>query len=339
MSAVVVQRADGRATRLRRAATSRPEWTRGECVLVANGEPLAVLRREGSFAWVRTAKGKEGYIKSEHVAVAAAARSRRSRTTRLRRRASASLSDDVWLEGAPVLVEPREHVTVLRRDGAFAWVRTAEGKEGFIKEEHIEVVGADDPFAVGTRVELTTGYRAHSDAASGPLRPGKVGVVKRVPDPTSRVNVELNGVTWWYDRPALQVCTSRSAVGSVVSSPVTTPRDIRTSAEMMEARMREMLARTQLDVGPAAPPVELPTPVTSSSSVSAAAAEAENDVCVICLERPAKFICIPCGHQCGCETCLRSVQQRDGAPCPICRGRIDGIFQVFSAGTGRAAAA
>ena len=73
MSAVVVQRADGRATRLRRAATSRPEWTRGECVLVANGEPLVVLRREGSFAWVRTAKGKEGYIKSEHVAVAAAA--------------------------------------------------------------------------------------------------------------------------------------------------------------------------------------------------------------------------------------------------------------------------
>ena len=57
--------------------------------------------------------------------------------------------------------------------------------------------------------------------------------------------------------------------------------------------------------------------------------------CAICLDAPAEYLVLPCGHQCGCFECLTSLKNLDGdaAACPICRTLIDGtIVKVFQAG-------
>merc|ERR1719247_1687181 len=49
-----------------------------------------------------------------------------------------------------------------------------------------------------------------------------------------------------------------------------------------------------------------PLPASSASSMSS--------TCVICLDAEADHLIIPCGHKCGCHTCLSHLTK-----CPICR--------------------
>lgn len=58
------------------------------------------------------------------------------------------------------------------------------------------------PITMGSQVVLTSAYASHSDASSGPLRPGDVGTVND-PDVSSRINVKFNSKSWWYDRAAV----------------------------------------------------------------------------------------------------------------------------------------
>jgi hypothetical protein len=51
------------------------------------------------------------------------------------------------------------------------------------------------------------------------------------------------------------------------------------------------------------------------------------------LTEPAYFLCSPCGHQCGCECCLKKVLQTT-AKCPICRVHFSSIQRVYRAGAG-----
>eukprot|EP00747_Dinoflagellata_sp_TGD_P164295 gnl/TRDRNA2_/TRDRNA2_184047_c0_seq1.p1 gnl/TRDRNA2_/TRDRNA2_184047_c0~~gnl/TRDRNA2_/TRDRNA2_184047_c0_seq1.p1 ORF type:complete len:1086 (+),score=163.33 gnl/TRDRNA2_/TRDRNA2_184047_c0_seq1:79-3336(+) len=53
--------------------------------------------------------------------------------------------------------------------------------------------------------------------------------------------------------------------------------------------------------------------------------------CSVCFASPADHLVIPCGHQCGCEECLSTVQRTSGL-CPICRTRVTGIQRVFQCG-------
>ena len=65
-----------------------------------------------------------------------------------------------------------------------------------------------------------------------------------------------------------------------------------------------------------------------SLKIEAAVAAAVSVTCVVCLEDEADFLCLPCGHQCGCNDCL--VQIRAGTnQCPMCRGAIGGLQRVF----------
>ena len=57
----------------------------------------------------------------------------------------------------------------------------------------------------------------------------------------------------------------------------------------------------------------------------------ENRTCSICLDAPADFCCVPCGHQCACQECLSEIKMATGK-CPICRGQITNIMKVFKAG-------
>ena len=54
--------------------------------------------------------------------------------------------------------------------------------------------------------------------------------------------------------------------------------------------------------------------------------------CVICMDAPATYLVLPCGHQCGCQPCLHAVARGPHPQCPICRTPLTGSVRVFAAG-------
>ncbi|KAH3764679.1 adenylate kinase, mitochondrial [Pelomyxa schiedti] len=81
-----------------------------------------------------------------------------------------------------------------------------------------------------------------------------------------------------------------------------------------------------------------PRPDTSTSTalstpVEEAPANATvSPKCVVCLAENADFLVVPCGHQCGCRTCLTSIKNSSTPLCPICRGEMAMLVQVFPSG-------
>jgi len=56
--------------------------------------------------------------------------------------------------------------------------------------------------------------------------------------------------------------------------------------------------------------------------------EEEKCLCCICLVNKADSAPTPCGHVCGCQSCLEIVMGSNRNNCPICRARIEGIQRV-----------
>lgn len=61
--------------------------------------------------------------------------------------------------------------------------------------------------------------------------------------------------------------------------------------------------------------------------ISVAPSPSPQALCTVCMAEPADYLVLPCGHQCGCEGCLRRIQS-----CPICRCKIDNLVRVFACG-------
>lgn len=72
---------------------------------------------------------------------------------------------------------------------------------------------------------------------------------------------------------------------------------------------------------------EVETNEALSSQMSNAAPQVSN-ICAICLDQPADFLAVPCGHQCACEECFKAVQETT-QKCPICRAKVESIQRVF----------
>jgi hypothetical protein len=49
-------------------------------------------------------------------------------------------------------------------------------------------------------------------------------------------------------------------------------------------------------------------------------------MCVVCMDAPKDRIVLPCGHICACGACAQLL----GTRCPVCRGPIEHITQVFT---------
>ena len=54
-------------------------------------------------------------------------------------------------------------------------------------------------------------------------------------------------------------------------------------------------------------------------------------LCAICLSAPADHLVVPCGHQCGCGSCLARVAASGGG-CPICRAPLTAVQRVYRSG-------
>ncbi len=56
----------------------------------------------------------------------------------------------------------------------------------------------------------------------------------------------------------------------------------------------------------------------------------EQGLCVVCMEKPADFAVIPCGHKCLCKVHADVMRQRN--ECPVCRASVHACFQIWPAG-------
>jgi hypothetical protein len=77
-------------------------------------------------------------------------------------------------------------------------------------------------------------------------------------------------------------------------------------------RLQEMHA--QLGVPPAVP---APHP------------DAEETMCVVCMDAPKEYAIVPCGHQCVCEACAERLTKTRTPKCPVCREPIQQTMKVF----------
>ncbi len=57
--------------------------------------------------------------------------------------------------------------------------------------------------------------------------------------------------------------------------------------------------------------------------------DAEETQCVVCMDAPKDRIVLPCMHLCACGPCAQRLLELD-ASCPVCRGPVERMAQVFS---------
>lgn len=53
--------------------------------------------------------------------------------------------------------------------------------------------------------------------------------------------------------------------------------------------------------------------------------EEDENLCVVCLEKPISHVLIPCGHMCVCEDCAGKLHE-----CPLDRRVIDSVTKVYN---------
>jgi len=97
--------------------------------------------------------------------------------------------------------------------------------------------------------------------------------------------------------------------------------------------------------GQPGPPIATPPPLPSDIAAIASAPPAssvtlpsnaalsgdttDDGMCAVCMERPADTAVVPCGHMCGCFTCMQSLHGSPGAQCPICRGPMNSTIRIY----------
>ena len=65
------------------------------------------------------------------------------------------------------------------------------------------------------------------------------------------------------------------------------------------------------------------TPVQRPKDASPGTAE-----CVICMEERADAVCVPCGHNAACITCLEDIKRSTGN-CPVCRKALREVVKLY----------
>jgi hypothetical protein len=86
---------------------------------------------------------------------------------------------------------------------------------------------------------------------------------------------------------------------------------LQAEGEMAALTLRMQQMQPRLDVPPAAPAPHL---------------DAEETMCVVCMDAPKNRVVLPCMHTCVCKACAQLLRDR----CPVCRGPIERISQLFT---------
>jgi len=187
-----------------------------------------------------------------------------------------------------------------------------------------KVGDAAEPEAKRARTQSSTGFTASLAPAQPSASSGSA------PAPAA---AEIGAAPTALAQPgASSGSASAAAVVAATSIALSQPSMSSGSASVEPEAKR---ARTEGSTGSAAS-IALAHPSASSRSAPAAAeigAAAAPEIssgaeCVICMERPATHIAVPCGHQAVCEVCSNLPLQA----CPCCRAPIEKTIRVFVVG-------
>jgi hypothetical protein len=96
---------------------------------------------------------------------------------------------------------------------------------------------------------------------------------------------------------------------------------VKAAAETAAAAKRERLAALALEMQ------KLQAELGSGSGTPQPGAEETQ--CVVCMDAPKDRIVLPCMHLCACGPCAQRLLELD-ASCPVCRGPVERMAQVFS---------
>jgi len=58
--------------------------------------------------------------------------------------------------------------------------------------------------------------------------------------------------------------------------------------------------------------------------------EAEEALCVVCMDAPKNHLMRPCMLMCTCEACTQQLLEQGAQSCPVCRAPIEHIERVFT---------
>ena len=58
--------------------------------------------------------------------------------------------------------------------------------------------------------------------------------------------------------------------------------------------------------------------------------QAEEALCVVCMDAPKRCVVLPCMHMCTCEACSQQLLEQGAQSCPVCRGPMERIERVFT---------
>ena len=61
---------------------------------------------------------------------------------------------------------------------------------------------------------------------------------------------------------------------------------------------------------------------------TAAAALAEAQECVVCMEQEKSYVLVPCGHAVVCQSCAENIMATTRA-CPVCRQHVEQVIKLF----------
>jgi hypothetical protein len=109
-------------------------------------------------------------------------------------------------------------------------------------------------------------------------------------------------------RVAAEEAEAAAAVKAAAEAAEAAER-LRLEEELAALTLRAQQVQAQLGVPPAAPNPD-----------------AEETQCVVCMDAPKNRVVLPCMHMCVCEACAQLLRDR----CPVCRGPIERIAQLFS---------
>ena len=103
------------------------------------------------------------------------------------------------------------------------------------------------------------------------------------------------------------------------------------AAEAAEAAAKAAAERLHMEERRAALALELQQMDAQLGAVAPAAQpQAEEALCVVCMDAPKNHFIRPCMHMCTCEACTQQLQEQGAQSCPVCRGPIEGMERVFN---------
>jgi hypothetical protein len=173
-----------------------------------------------------------------------------------------------------------------------------EALQGAMEELMDETAGAKGVDAVEKAMHAAEKHEARSEKLAALVAEAK-GLIEQA---------------WAAEAEQVRVAAEAVEAAAVVEAAAAAEEAaerLQAEGEMAALTLRMQQMQPRLDVPPAAPAPHL---------------DAEETMCVVCMDAPKNRVVLPCMHTCVCKACAQLLRDR----CPVCRGPIERISQLFT---------